>query len=59
MNPRTAALACRTFFDFSAILPCHYKTFPMLMQSADSFVEAMGDHGHKVKVLNVGESISL
>ena len=27
MNPDTAALACREFFDFKAVFPCHYGTF--------------------------------
>ncbi len=59
MDPKKAALACRRFFDFSAIFPCHYKTFPLLLQTADGFVEAMGEDGRKVKVLDVGESITL
>jgi L-ascorbate metabolism protein UlaG (beta-lactamase superfamily) len=57
MNGCTAAVACRRFFNFSTILPCHYRTFPMLAQSADSFVESMAEDGHKVKVLEVGDSI--
>jgi len=59
MNPRTAALACKRFFDFSAIFPCHYKTFPLLLQTADGFVEAMGDERDKVRVVDVGESVTL
>ena len=59
MNPKTAALACRRFFNFSTILPCHYKTFPLLLPTADGLVEAMGADAHKVKVLDVGESISV
>lgn len=59
MNPRTAALACKKFFNFSTIIPCHYKTFPILEQSADGFVEALGPDGRKVNVLPVGGSVTL
>ncbi|MGE0213741.1 MAG: metal-dependent hydrolase [Parvibaculaceae bacterium] len=59
MNDKVAALACRKFFNFSAIFPCHYKTFPLLLQSAKGFIEAMGEAGSKVKVPNVGESVTL
>ncbi len=59
MNGCTAAMACRRFFNFSVILPCHYKTFPLLAQSADSFVESLAEDGKKVKVLDVGGSIEV
>jgi len=59
MNGRTAAVACRRYFNFSVILPCHYRTFPLLDQSADSFVEAMAEDGGKVKVLDFGDSIEV
>ncbi len=59
MRPATAALACRRFFNFSTILPCHYKTFPLLLPNADDFVAEMGDDASKVKVLDVGESIEV
>jgi L-ascorbate metabolism protein UlaG (beta-lactamase superfamily) len=46
MGARTAAFACRTYFKFKTVLPCHYGTFPgMLDASADAFVAAMGDSG--------------
>jgi L-ascorbate metabolism protein UlaG (beta-lactamase superfamily) len=59
MNGRTAAIACRRYFNFSVVLPCHYRTFPLLAQSADSFVEAMAEDGGKVKVLDFGGSIDV
>ena len=59
MNPRTAALACTRFFDFSAILPCHYRTFPPLVQDASAFVEAMGKDGAKVRVPDIGGSVTV
>ena len=43
MDARRAAHACRRFFDFESVIPCHYATFPMLARSADEFVSLMGD----------------
>ncbi|MEL7463375.1 MAG: metal-dependent hydrolase [Pseudomonadota bacterium] len=34
MDVARAAFACRKFFSFETIIPCHYKTFPLLAQSA-------------------------
>lgn len=34
MDPPRAAWACRKFFEFETIIPCHYRTFPLLAQSA-------------------------
>ena len=59
MNGRTAAIACRRYFNFSVVLPCHYRTFPLLAQSADSFVQSMAEDGGKVKVLDFGDSIEV
>jgi L-ascorbate metabolism protein UlaG (beta-lactamase superfamily) len=58
MGARTAAYACKTYFRFKTILPCHYGTFPgMLDATADNFVAAMG--GVTVTVPKVGETLSL
>jgi L-ascorbate metabolism protein UlaG (beta-lactamase superfamily) len=46
MGGAIAALACRRFFSFSTVFPCHYGTFPIIDQTADAFLEAMeGDRG--------------
>ena len=37
MDQRRAAYAAKTFFDFKTVIPCHYRTFPLLAQSADEF----------------------
>lgn len=50
MGARTAALACKRFFDFDVVLPCHYKTFGLLDQSADAFVAQMKAQGARAKV---------
>lgn len=59
MNPKTAAMACQRYFNFSTIIPCHYKTFPLLLQTADGFVEAMRSDSSKVKVPEVGGSVTV
>jgi len=41
MDMRRAAYAARTFFDFKTVIPCHYKTFPLLEQSAEELVAAL------------------
>lgn len=35
MDMERAAFAARTFFNFKTVIPCHYRTFPLLEQSAD------------------------
>ena len=56
MGARSAALACRRYFDFKSIFPVHYGTFPILDQTADAFLAEMGEDAGKVKVLSPGES---
>ena len=34
-------LGAAKFFDFETIIPCHYKTFPLLEQSADNLIKAV------------------
>ena len=52
MGARTAALACKRYFEFETIVPCHYGTFPIIDQTADKFVTEMG--GNAVRVPPVG-----
>jgi L-ascorbate metabolism protein UlaG (beta-lactamase superfamily) len=52
MGAKTAALACKRFFEFELIVPCHYGTFPVLDQTADKFIEEM--HSDSVLVPEVG-----
>jgi L-ascorbate metabolism protein UlaG (beta-lactamase superfamily) len=42
MGAKTAALACKRFFQFETIVPCHYGTFPPLDRTADKFVRGNG-----------------
>lgn len=43
MDMRRAAYAAKTFFDFKVVIPCHYRTFPILAQSAQELVDALPD----------------
>jgi len=52
MGAKTAALACKRFFDFETVVPCHYGTFPVIDQTADKFVAEMA--GNRVLVPEVG-----
>lgn len=36
MDMKRAAYAAKTFFDFKTVIPCHYRTFPLLEQNADA-----------------------
>ena len=59
MGARSAALACKRFFDFKTIIPCHYKTFPIIAPNADGFVSELGEQGNRAAVLDVGGSIDV
>jgi len=41
MDMARAGYAARTFFDFKTVIPCHYRTFPLLAQSAEVLVAAL------------------
>ena len=41
MDMRRAAYAAKRFFDFKTLIPCHYRTFPVLEQSAEALVAAL------------------
>jgi L-ascorbate metabolism protein UlaG (beta-lactamase superfamily) len=36
MDMKRAAYAARKFFNFRTVIPCHYRTFPLLEQSAEA-----------------------
>jgi L-ascorbate metabolism protein UlaG (beta-lactamase superfamily) len=58
MGARSAALACRKYFHFKTVIPCHYGTFPgMLAPNADAFVAEM--KGHNVVVPKVGAQVAV
>ena len=57
MGARAAAFACKKFFNFKAVIPVHYGTFPgMLDPDASKFQAEMA--GHRVVVPKVGETVT-
>lgn len=57
MGGAVAALACRRYFNFDTILPCHFGSFGIIDQNADKFVDAMEGDAGKVKVINPGDAV--
>ena len=41
MDMKAAAWAARKYFDFKLVIPCHYRTFPILAQSAEALVAGL------------------
>ncbi|WP_095590403.1 metal-dependent hydrolase [Actibacterium ureilyticum] len=41
MGMERAAYAAKKFFDFKTVIPCHYKTFPLLEQSAQALKDGL------------------
>ena len=57
MGARSAAHACKKYFNFKTIIPCHYGTFPIIDPDASAFVKEMD--GHNVVVPEIGGSLSV
>lgn len=56
MGGAVAALACRRFFKFETVIPCHYASFPMIDQSAEKFIAGMEGSSTKVATPAIGEA---
>jgi L-ascorbate metabolism protein UlaG (beta-lactamase superfamily) len=57
MGGDQAAFACRNFFDFRTVIPCHYASFKGFVDAdASKFLAAMGPDAGKVKVMAAGEA---
>jgi len=41
MDMKRAAFAARRFFNFKTVIPCHYRTFPLLEQSAEALKDCL------------------
>ena len=41
MDMKAAAWAAQKYFDFKVVVPCHYRTFPLLEQSAQVLAEGL------------------
>ena len=59
MGGAVAALACRRYFDFQTVIPCHFGSFPVVDQTADAFLEAMETERDRVKVIEPGAFIEV
>ena len=59
MGGAVAALACRRYFNFETILPCHYASFSIIDQPAEKFTAAMEGEAGRVKVLEIGGSLEV
>ena len=55
MGGAVAALACRRFFKFDAVVPCHFGTFGLLDQTAEKFIAGMEGSGTNVLTPKIGE----
>ncbi|MCR9127417.1 MAG: metal-dependent hydrolase [Rhodobacteraceae bacterium] len=43
MDMAKAAYAARRYFNFGTVIPAHYRTFPLLEQSAQTLIDALPD----------------
>lgn len=59
MGGAVAALACRRFFDFGTVLPCHYGSFPIIDQTPDTFVEAMEGMTMRLETPKAGAAVTV
>jgi L-ascorbate metabolism protein UlaG (beta-lactamase superfamily) len=60
MGAEQAAYACRKFFKFRTVIPCHYASFEgFVAPDAKAFLKVMGPDAKKVKVLASGESLEV
>ncbi|MFO7854020.1 MAG: metal-dependent hydrolase [Paracoccaceae bacterium] len=51
MDMKRAAYAAKTFFDFETVIPCHYRTFPLLAQNAEAMRAELGDKVREPEVM--------
>jgi L-ascorbate metabolism protein UlaG (beta-lactamase superfamily) len=54
MGAKTAALACKKFFNFDAVIPIHYGTFPIIDPDPAKFVAQM--EGQNVVIPEAGKA---
>ncbi len=55
MGGAVAALACRRFFNFKTVIPCHYGSFGIVDQDAEKFIGGLEGSGVDVVVPKIGE----
>jgi L-ascorbate metabolism protein UlaG (beta-lactamase superfamily) len=59
MGGKLAALACKRFFHFETVIPCHYATFGLLDPDAEKFIGEMKGTATKVLVPERGKAVEL
>jgi len=60
MGGDQAAYACKNFFNFKTVIPCHYASFKgYVADDASAFLKAMGGDASKVRVMKAGTSIEV
>lgn len=59
MGGKLAAMACRRFFQFETVVPCHYGTFGLIDPDESKFVEGMKGSTTKIVVPKRGEAVTL
>ncbi|QKV17993.1 metal-dependent hydrolase [Oricola thermophila] len=59
MGGAVAAIACRRFFSFAKVIPCHFGTFPLIDSDAGMFLAAMEDDAGKVVVPEIGAAFDV
>jgi len=57
MGAKSAAMACKRYFDFRTIVPIHYGTFPIIDPDPSKFEAEMA--GYNVVVPAVGGEVAL
>ena len=57
MDMARAAWAAKRYFDFRTVIPCHYRTFPILEQSAQALIDGLP--GVRVLTPGVMEPVTL
>lgn len=51
MDMERAAWAAKTYFDFETVIPCHYRTFPLLAQDAEAMKAVLGEKVREPEVM--------
>jgi L-ascorbate metabolism protein UlaG (beta-lactamase superfamily) len=59
MGGKVAAMACKRFFKFRTVVPCHYGTFPIIDRDAETFRAGMGGDSGKVLVPERGKAVDV
>lgn len=59
MGGAVAALACRRFFNFETVIPCHFGSFGIIDQTADKFVAGLEGSGVRVALPKIGDDLSV